>query len=97
MSDTTVTPIKLNEAELQEIHALQAKIQQAVTKFGHFHIEKMELDKANANYVIAEKTLKDEWNTLQANEKEILNKILSSYGEGNLSLLDGTFIPSVKK
>jgi len=89
-------PIKLKDSEINEIKQLQSNIQTTLLKLGTLQIEKMDLDVALENYTNTSKNIKDEWRTLQQTEKELLNKILSNYGEGSLSLVDGTFTPSPK-
>lgn len=89
--------IKISEAELSEIKLLQSKFQETVYKFGNLHIEKMELDNLIADYVQKEKSSNEEWTNLQRMEKELLDKIVQTYGEGNLNMQDGTFTPTVPK
>ena len=95
MSEPIVT--KLKDSELTEIKDLQSKFQTIRLKLGDLQIEKMALDNAVSSYVAKDKLLKEEWATLQKSEKEVLDKILNSYGEGSLSLSDGTFISTPNK
>ena len=95
MNETTVT--KLKEQELIEIKDLQSKIQETIIKLGKLQVDKMDLDAAVADYLANEKSLKEHWHTLQKNEKELLQSILTNYGEGSLNLANGTFSPSVKR
>jgi hypothetical protein len=87
--------IKISEAELSEVKLLQNKFQETVYKFGTLHIEKMELDKLIADFVQKEKSSNEEWANLQRMEKDLLDKIVQKYGEGNLNMQDGTFTPTV--
>ena len=87
-------PIKITEAELSEIRMLQGKFQESIFKLGNLQIEKMELDRMVTEFVEKEKTLKDEWNSLQKLEQGLLDKIVKTYGEGNLNMTDGTFSPT---
>ena len=95
MNETSVT--KLKDQELIEIKDLQSKIQETIIKLGKLQVDKMDLDAAVADYLANEKSLKEHWTTLQRNEKELLQKILTNYGEGSLNIVDGTFSPSVKR
>ena len=88
--------IKFSESELAEIKVLQSRFQEMVLKFGELQIEKMELDRLVIQFVEKEKSLKDAWTGLQNQERELLDKIIKKYGEGHLSLTDGTFTPSPK-
>ena len=86
-------PIKITEAELSEIRMLQGKFQESIFKLGNLQIEKMELDRMVTEFVEKEKTLKDEWISLQKLEQGLLDKIVKTYGTGNLNMTDGTFSP----
>ena len=86
---------KITEAELAEIKMLQAKFQESIFKLGNLQIEKMELDRLVTEFVEKEKLLKEEWTSLQKLERGLLDKIVQTYGEGNLNMNDGTFAPSV--
>ena len=88
-------PIKIAPEELTEIKLLQSKFQESIYKLGNLQIEKMELDRLVTEFVEKEKKLKDEWTSLQTLEQGLLDKIVQKYGEGNLNMTDGTFIPAV--
>ena len=88
-------PIKITEAELAEIRLLQGKFQESIFKLGNLQIEKMELDRLVTEFVEREKKLKEEWSSLQKLEQGLLDKIIKTYGEGNLNMTDGTFTPTV--
>jgi predicted nuclease with TOPRIM domain len=87
-------PVKVEEVFLNEIKLLQSKFQESIYKLGNLQIEKMELDRLVTEFVEKEKKLKDEWGSLQNLEKSLMDKIVQKYGEGNLNMSDGTFIPS---
>ena len=87
-------PVKVEEVFLNEIKLLQSKFQESIYKLGNLQIEKMELDRLVTEFVEKEKKLKDEWASLQNLEKSLMDKIVQKYGEGNLNMSDGTFIPS---
>ena len=94
MNNQTVT--KLKDTEIKEISDLQSKFQTIRLKLGDQQIEKMALDDAVASYIAKDKSLKEEFVSLQSLEKNLIDKILNIYGEGNLSLSDGTFISTSK-
>jgi hypothetical protein len=87
--------IKITESEFAEIKMLQNKFQESIQRLGLLGVEKMELDRLVTEFVEKEKKLKDEWISLQKLEQGLLDKIIAKYGEGNLSMSDGTFIPSI--
>lgn len=74
---------------------LQSKFQESIYRLGNLQVEKMELDRRVNEYVEREKKLKDEWASLQTLEQSLLDKIVKTYGEGNLNMSDGTFTPTV--
>lgn len=84
---------KISESELSEIKLLQSKFQESIFKLGNLQVEKMELDRMVTEFVDKEKKLKEEWITLQKMERELLDKIVTNYGVGNLNMTDGTFTP----
>lgn len=86
-------PIKITESELAEIRMLQSKFQESIFKLGNLQIEKMQLDAAVTEFVEKEKRLKEEWTSLQKLEQGLMDKIVKTYGEGNLNMNDGTFNP----
>lgn len=83
---------KLTDAEFSEIKMLQGKFQESIFKLGNLQVEKMELDRLVTQFVENEKKLKEEWQTLQKLERSLLDKIIEKYGEGNLNMVDGTFV-----
>lgn len=87
-------PIKITESELAEIRMLQGKFQETIFKLGNLQVEKMQLDAAVTEFVEKEKRLKEDWSSLQKLEQGLLDKIIKTYGEGNLNMNDGTFTPS---
>jgi predicted nuclease with TOPRIM domain len=95
MNNQTVT--KLKDTEIKEISDLQSKFQNIRLKLGDQQIEKMALDDAVASYIAKDKSLKEEFVSLQLEEKKLIDKILNTHGEGNISLSDGTFISTNKK
>ena len=84
------TKIKLPENELAEIKMLQSKFQENIYKMGSLQVEKMELDRLVTEFIEKEKRLKEEWASLQKLEQSLLDKIVKTYGEGNLNMSDGT-------
>ena len=86
--------IKIDENILSEIKMLQNKFQESIIKLGNLQVEKIELDRWVNEFVEKEKKLKDEWLSLQQLEQGLLDKIVKVYGEGNLNMADGTFVPT---
>lgn len=88
------TSIKLSDEELTSIKSLQSKFQETIFRMGESQIERMELDRLVANFIEKEKSLKENWMTLQSQEKDLIDNIIKKYGEGQLNMADGTFIPA---
>ncbi|TRO55757.1 hypothetical protein E2P64_06640 [Candidatus Bathyarchaeota archaeon] len=88
--------IKISESELAEVRMLNGKFRGMVIEFGELGIEKMELDRMVSEFVAKEKSLKEKWQNLQKIEKELMDKVVQKYGEGDLNIEDGTFTPSPK-
>ena len=90
-------PVKIAESELAEINMLQKKFQEMIFKMGNLQVEKMELDTLVAAFIEKEKRLKEEWISLKKLDEGVLDRIVKTYGEGNLNMGDGTFTPSLPK
>jgi hypothetical protein len=88
-------PIKLTQEELNQLQDIQKKYQDKVFQFGQFYLERLKLDEQIKNLADAETKVKDEFVAIQQSEQTWMNNIASKYGDGNLSLKDGTFTPSV--
>jgi predicted nuclease with TOPRIM domain len=84
---------KITEAEFSEIKRLQGKFQELHGKFGNLGIEKMELDRMVNEFVEREKKLKEEWIMLKKMDEELRDKLVTTYGDGSLSMDTGEFIP----
>jgi len=94
MSNTTV---KLADEELQKFKEISATYNQVLMKFGELHLEKIHLNKAVDSLREKEDVLTKLYEDTQIAEKNHIDTILSKYGEGNLSLKDGTFTPTETK
>jgi SMC interacting uncharacterized protein involved in chromosome segregation len=86
-------PIKMSESDLTEIRTFQEKLQTKMLDFGKLYLEKMQIDQAIKAVAEKEQAIQDEWNALQLSEKELIEKLLKTYGEGQLNLSEGTFTP----
>jgi hypothetical protein len=88
-------PIKLQDSEMQSLQAIQSRYQEKVFQFGQFYLERIALDEKIKNLADAENKAKEEFTVIQQDEQKWMNDIASKYGDGNLSLKDGTFTPKV--
>jgi hypothetical protein len=60
------------------------------------YLDKLSLDEKFKQLTEAEASLKNNFLEIQKEEETWLNSITAKYGEGSLSLKDGTFIPTKK-
>ena len=89
-------PIKMTAVELAEIKMLQEKFQQKIFQLGQLYLQKIQIDESQKNVQLQESKAKDEWGNLQKMEQELMDALLKKYGEGNLDVVNGTFIPEKK-
>lgn len=89
-----INQIKFTEEELAEIRMLQSKFQDKVFEFGKFRLERMHLLKLVKELEDRESAAEEEYKQLQGMENTLLDKLTQKYGEGQLSLSDGVFIPT---
>jgi hypothetical protein len=88
--------IKITEEELNTVRTVQTKFQDVRFQFGGLYIEKLAVDAAIKAITDRESQLQEEWRSLQKQENDIIEAILKKYGEGNLDLSKGEFIPEKK-
>jgi len=89
-------PIKLKQEELDGLKQIQSKYQEKIYLFGQFYLERVALDEKIKQLADAETKAREEYAEIQKEEQSWVNKIAESYGDGNLSLGDGTFVPAKK-
>lgn len=85
---------KITDAEFAEIKMLQSKFQTTIEKFGILGVERLDLKRAQDEFIEKEKKLENEWGNLQKMERDLMDRILKTYGEGNLNMTDGTITSS---
>lgn len=86
--------IKFTDQELAEINMLSRKFQEKVFEFGKFHLERKSLLALVTEMEAREKKAEEEYAQLQKMEEDLLDRLTKKYGEGQLDLKDGTFIPA---
>lgn len=87
--------IKLQDSELQALQTIQTRYQEKVFQFGQFYLERIALDEKIKTLSDAEAKAKEEFVEIQQAEQNWMNEIASKYGDGSLSIKDGTFTPKV--
>jgi len=93
MSDNV---IKFTELEMQDIAKLQANYQQKIFELGQLELAKVELEQQQSDLTDSRNKLFEEWKRIQAQENSLLKQLSDKYGDGTLSLKDGTFKPISK-
>ncbi len=89
-------PVKIAPEELQEFNILKEEIQRNIFEFGELYLEKMELDQLYKQLANKETDLRNKVDNFKKRENELMTKIFQKYGEGNLNIKEGVFIPSKK-
>jgi hypothetical protein len=89
-------PIKLSQEELEELRAIQTAYQEKTFSFGQLYIDKLNLVEKQKDIDMVEDKIKQELIDTQKKEQAWMDKVSTKYGDGNLSLSTGTFIPKEK-
>ena len=84
-------PIKFTQEELDNLGKIQSKYQENTFQFGQLYLDKLSLDEKFKQLTESEASLKNNFLEIQKEEETWLNSITAKYGEGSLSLKDGTF------
>lgn len=87
---------KFTDEELTSIKDLQQKYQEKLVFFGHLSLERMSIEQSIKELNEAETNAREEYQSLQKEEEKMIETLSSKYGDGSLSLKDGTFTPSSK-
>ena len=85
---------KFTDEELQDLRDLQTNYQQKVFDFGNLKVEKMLMEKRQLDLEDREESLQEEWEGVQEQEKELVQKLTDKYGPGQLDPTTGVFTPS---
>jgi hypothetical protein len=88
--------IKLQPEELQALQDIQSKYQDKIYRFGQLTLERFSLEERSKQLDDLENQIKEEYIQVQKDEQQWTSGIASKYGDGNLSLKDGTFTPNQK-
>jgi hypothetical protein len=83
--------IKFTDEELQSIAKLQADYQQSIFALGQIDLEKTNAEQQLKLLTEQREKIFENWKNLQKQESDLLNSLSQKYGEGTLSLKDGTF------
>ena len=86
-------PIKISKEESQDTVDLQNKFQQMIAHFGNLYVEKMQVDTMIKSLTEKEGKLQEEWKDLQTKENELIQSFYKKYGDGQLDIRRGLFVP----
>mgnify|MGYP003137598430 CR=1 FL=1 len=85
---------KLEQEEIQSIMNLRQKMSDKVVQFGEIEVE-MHLAEQRIDFLQTQKKmLKEEFAQMQESEKKLADELNAKYGEGNLNLDTGEFVPA---
>ena len=90
------SPQKFSEEDIEAIKQLQSKYQEKFVQFGQLSIERFSVEETIKSLDKTEILLKEEYLKLQEEESKLIEGLGVKYGDGVLSLKDGTFTSSSK-
>ncbi len=80
-------PIKFTPEEIQEIQGIQSLYNTIVTQAGQVYLEELSLDKKKDQ-------LETNFEEIKNRESEIISTLTTKYGQGQINLETGEFIPA---
>lgn len=86
--------VKLSDGEMNSLREIQNKINTKLWEFGQLYIERLALDEKFKLLTDAETKLRNDYASIQQEEQKWIDSISDKYGNGNLSIKDGTFTPA---
>lgn len=89
--------IKFTDEEMLSIAKLQNDYQQSIYMLGQIDLEKTDLEQQLKDLNTRRNEIFENWKKTQQDENNLLSTLSQKYGDGSLSLKDGTFKPIVKQ
>ena len=89
--------IKFTDEEMVSIAKLQNDYQQLIYMLGQIDLEKTDLEQQLKDLNTRRNEIFENWKKTQQDENNLLSTLSQKYGDGSLSLKDGTFKPIVKQ
>ena len=89
--------IKFTDEEMVSIAKLQNDYQQSIYMLGQIDLEKTDLEQQLNDLNTRRNEIFENWKKTQQDENNLLSTLSQKYGDGSLSLKDGTFKPIVKQ
>lgn len=85
---------KLDQTELETLTLLRQRSQEKIMQFGEIEMELIFLDNRIEEMHKMKDSLKNELTTMQEEERKVSKDLEDKYGQGNLNLETGEFIPA---
>jgi hypothetical protein len=85
---------KLDKEHLDEIQALRDKFSETSAMLGNISIERFLLQQRQDRLVNEEQDYHSTFLKLQQQETELIERLRSRYGDGQINIQDGTFTPN---
>ena len=85
---------KLDETEIKILTELRQKSQEKVMQFGEIEMEIIFLEGRIDEMLKMKDTFKQELASMQEEERKVSKQLEEKYGQGNLNLETGEFIPA---
>jgi predicted nuclease with TOPRIM domain len=89
--------VKFTDEEVKNLQELQAKYSQATADFGRIKVQKILLESEMEFLSNKESELEVFYRSLQKTESETVKALSTKYGDGQLDLSNGVFIPNPSK
>lgn len=91
MSESTV--IKLTQEEIDEVRKIQEGYRDTIFSLGKLYLHRLNMESAFKELSTTEESLQKKMDDLQKSESSWTEKISKKYGDGNLDMEKGEFIP----
>ena len=85
---------KLDQTEIETLTSLRQRSQEKIMQFGEIEMELIFLDNRIEEMHKMKDSLKSELATMQEEERKVSKDLEDKYGQGNLNLETGEFIPA---
>jgi hypothetical protein len=89
--------VKFTDEEVKQLQTLQAQYAQTTADFGRIKVQRLLLEKEMEFLSNKEVELEGVYRNLQKTEQETVKTLSAKYGDGQLDLSNGLFIPSSAK
>ena len=86
-------PVKFIEEEMNQINTLQQDYVNLQNALGQISVNRIRLEQQLDELLTVENNIKTQFTQVQTNERQFVDSINKKYGDGNLDLSTGVFIP----